>query len=114
MKVLGFKLTNSTSFAKSVFSTGFIQKTVKVDLHVRFNHTYPQRNQHQKTLEDSRGLRAEVERQRLPGEAGRPHLHAARPPGPTCQPLLRMSVLHCLLNCIYAILLSRFDPRVQN
>ena len=39
---------------------------------------------------------------------------AARPPGPTYQPLLRMSVLHRLLDWIYAVLLSRFDPTVQN
>ena len=32
-----------------------------MDLHVRFNRAYPQRNGHHKTLEDSRGLRAEVE-----------------------------------------------------
>ena len=42
-KGLGFKLTNSMSFGESVFSIGFIKKTVKVDLHVRFNRAYPQR-----------------------------------------------------------------------
>ena len=41
-KGLGFKLTNSMSFGESIFSTGFIQKTIKVDLHVRFNCAYPQ------------------------------------------------------------------------
>ena len=41
----GFKLINSTSFGESVFSTGFIQKTVKVDLDVRLNRAYPQRKQ---------------------------------------------------------------------
>ena len=45
-KGLGFKLTNSTSFGESVISAGFIQKTVKVDQHVRFNRVYPQRNGH--------------------------------------------------------------------
>ena len=53
------------SFGKSIFLAGFIQKTIKVDPHVRFNCTYPQRNGDQKTLEDSRGLYTEVERQRL-------------------------------------------------
>ena len=48
------------SFGESVFSAGFIQKTVKVDLDVRLNRVYPQRNGHQKTLEDSRGLCAKV------------------------------------------------------
>ena len=38
---LGFKLTNSMSFVESVFSAGFIQKTVKVDLDVRLNRAYP-------------------------------------------------------------------------
>ena len=33
----GFKLTNFTSFGESIFSIGFIQKTVKVDLDVRIN-----------------------------------------------------------------------------
>ena len=64
------------SFGESVFSIRFIQKTVKVDLHVRFNRTYLQQNGHQKTLEDSRGLHAEIERQRLLGGAGLPHLQA--------------------------------------
>ena len=64
------------SFGESVISTVFIQKTIKVDLHVRFNCAYPQRNGHQKTLEDSRGLRIEAERQRLQGGAGQPHLLA--------------------------------------
>ena len=40
-KGLGFKLANSTSFGESVFSVGFIQKTVKVDQDVRFNCAYP-------------------------------------------------------------------------
>ena len=61
------------SFGESVISAGCIQKTIKVDLDVRVNHAYPHQNGHQKTLEDSRGLHAEVERQRLP----RPHLQAA-------------------------------------
>ena len=85
------------SFGESIFSTGLIQKTVKVDLHVRFNCAYPQRNGHQKTLEDSRGLHTEA-------EGKTPLGGAARPLGPTYQPLVVMSVLHSLLGCIYAIL----------
>ena len=65
-KGLGVKLTNSTSFGESAFSVGFIQKTVKVDLHVRFNCAYPQRNGHQNVPEDSRGLHTEAESERLP------------------------------------------------
>ena len=48
-------------FGESMISTGFIQKTVKVDLHVRFNCAYPQRNGHLKTLEDSGGLHTKAE-----------------------------------------------------
>ena len=62
------------SFGESVISVGFIQKTIKVDLDVRVNHAYPQRNGHQKTLEDSRGLHIEAEPEGLPGGATRPHL----------------------------------------
>ena len=42
---VGFKQTNSMSFSESVFSVGFIQKTIKVDLYVRFNCAYTQRNE---------------------------------------------------------------------
>ena len=87
------------SFGKSIFFAGFIQKTVKVDLHVRFNRAYPQRKWPQKVLEDSRGLHTEAD-----GEAGQPL-------GPTYQPSIAMLVLHRLLDCIYAIYSSRFDPR---
>ena len=65
---------NSMSFGESVFSAGFIQKTVKVDLDVRFNCDIPQQNGHQKVLEDSRGLHTEAKDERLPSGAGRPHL----------------------------------------
>ena len=91
------------SFGEYIFFTGFIQKTVKVDLHVRFNRTYPQRNGHQKTLEDSRGLRAEAEMQRLLGGVSWTHLQADRPLGPTVSLRVVMSVLHRLLGCIYAV-----------
>ena len=37
-KGLGFKLTNSISFGESIFTIGFIQKTIKVDLDVRINY----------------------------------------------------------------------------
>ena len=73
-KGLGFKLTNSMSFGEFVFSTGFIQKTVKVDLHVRINCAYPQRNKHQKVPKDSKGLHAKVEPEWLLGGADQPHL----------------------------------------
>jgi hypothetical protein len=49
------------NFGESVSSAGFIQKTVKVDLHVKINYAYPQRNGHQKVPEDLRGHHTEVE-----------------------------------------------------
>ena len=82
------------SFGESIFSTGFIQKTVKVDLHVGINRAYPPRHKHQNTLKDSRGLHIEVE----------PHLQAGQPMGPIVSVRITMLVLYRLLGCIYAIL----------
>ena len=65
------------SFGESIFSTGFMQKTVKVDLDVRFNHAYPQRKQSQKVPEDSRRHHTEAKGEApLGGARGRP-----APPG---------------------------------
>ena len=91
------------SFGKSVFSIGFIPKTVKVDLHVGINCAYPQQNGHQKTLEDSRGLHSEADLEWLPGGAGWTHLQAARLLGPPVSLYVTILVLHHLLGCIYAI-----------
>ena len=81
-KVQGFKLINSMSFGESMISIGFIQKTIKVDLHVRFNAFL-----HRET--DTRRFQRTPRRDREQGVArwGRPappgdHL----PPRPTCQP----------------------------
>jgi hypothetical protein len=60
------------SFGKSEFFVGSIQKTIKVELYVRINHTYPQWDRHQKDLEDTRGHHTEAERRRLLGGAGQP------------------------------------------
>ena len=49
------------SFGESVFSAGFIQKTVKVDQDIRLNRAYPLQKQPQKVLEDSRGLHTQAE-----------------------------------------------------
>jgi hypothetical protein len=62
------------SFGESIFSVGFIQNTIKVDLDVRINHVYPPRNRHQKTLEDTIGHHTETEPEWLPSGTGRPHL----------------------------------------
>ena len=95
------------SFGESEFSAVFIQKTIKVDQDVRFNHAYPQRKQPQKVPEDSRGLHTEAKGEASLGGAGQPL-------GPTCQPPVAMLVLHHLLDCIYVIYSSRFYPRAQD
>jgi hypothetical protein len=60
------------NFGESVSSAGFIQKTIKVDLHVKINYAYPQQNGHQKVLEDSRGHHTEAEDEAPPAPlAGR-------------------------------------------
>ena len=107
MKVYVFKLINFTSFGESVFAGEFTLKTIKEGLFINANHIYPQRNRCGKTLEDSRRQTTEAEGRWLP-------CGAARPPRPTSQPLLRMSVLHRLLDFIYVVFSSRFNPRVQN
>jgi hypothetical protein len=58
-----------------MFTAGFIQQTVKVDIYIRVNRAYPQRNRHQKDLEDSRGHHTVVGPERLPGGAARPRPH---------------------------------------
>ena len=84
-----------------------------MDLDVRLNHAYPQQKQPQKVLEDSRGLHTEAKGEAPPGGTSRPHLLVGQPLGPTCQPPVVMSVLHRLLDCIYAIYSSQFDPRAH-
>ena len=95
------------SFGESVFSVGFIWKTIKGDLFIKGNYGIPPCKQRGKILEDSRRLSTKDRAETLTWEAGRPM-------GPMCQPPLRMLVLHRLLDCIYAILSSRFDLRAQN
>ena len=91
------------SFGESIFSARFIQKTVKADLDVRLNHAYPQQKQ---LPEGSRRLKRTPHQSR-----GWPYLYSSWPLGPTCQPPVAMLVLHHLLDCIYVIYSSRFDPR---
>ena len=57
----GFKLTISTSFGESMFSAGLFQKTIKEDQNIKLNHDYPQRNQLQKFLEDTRSHATEAD-----------------------------------------------------
>jgi hypothetical protein len=83
---------NSTSFGKSVISTGYIQKTIKADLHVRVNYAIPLRNLCEKVLEDSRGHHTEARGRTLPCGAGWPKLQAAQPLSPPVSLLIAMSV----------------------
>ena len=62
------------SFGESMFSAGFIQKSIKVDPTVRFNHAYSQRKQLQKVPEDTRGQPIEEDRERMPDGASWPYL----------------------------------------
>ena len=91
------------SFGESMFSAGFIQKTIKGDLFVKGNYGIPPRNRHGKNLEDSRRRITEAKPMSLTCGAGRPHLEAALPVGPPCQPPVVTSVLHLLLGCIYVV-----------
>ena len=101
---LGVKLTNSMSFGESIFSAGFIKKTIMVDLHVRFNRAYPPRNGHKKTLEHFRRQIIKAKTEALLGGARRPHLQARQPLGPPVSLCIAMSILHHLLGCIDAVL----------
>jgi hypothetical protein len=95
-----------------MFARGFIQKTVMEDLFIKVNHVYLQRNQCGKTLEHSGRQPTKEDLEGLTCGAGWPYLQASWPMGPTCHGLLRMMVLHRLQDCIYTVLLSRFDPTV--
>jgi hypothetical protein len=53
---------------------GYIQKTVKADLHVRVNYAIPLWNLCGKVLEESRGHHTEAGGRTLPCGAARPHL----------------------------------------
>jgi hypothetical protein len=70
------------SFAESMISVGYIQKTIKEDLHVRGNHEIPLRELCGKTLEDSRGLSTKAGHETLPRGASQPHLQATWSSGP--------------------------------
>jgi hypothetical protein len=97
-----------------VFLAGFNQKTAKEDLFVKENRVILQDKQRGKTLEDSKSFSTEAEPKPLLGGAGRSHMQADRPVGPTISLRIAMSVLHRLKDHIYAVHLSRFDPRVQD
>ena len=69
-----FKLINSMSFGESVFSAGFIHKTVKGDIFVKGNYGIPPHKQRGKILEDTRRLSNEADPEGLPCGADQPHL----------------------------------------
>jgi hypothetical protein len=95
-KGLGFKLTNSMSLGESVISAGYIQKTIKGDLHVRGNLRIPPQELRGKTLEDSKRLSTEAHPEGIP-------CGADQPVGSPHQPLVATLVSHHLLSCISAI-----------
>ena len=64
------------SFGESMFSAGFIQKTIEEDQNIKVNHAYPQRKLPQKVPEDLRRHHTEAKTEALPGGAGQPHLQA--------------------------------------
>ena len=91
------------SFDEYIFCTGFIQKTIKVDLDVRLNRDNPWDKQHQKVLEDSRGHHTKAEGERPLGGADRSHPQTGWSGVPPVSLCIAMSVLHHLLGCIYAV-----------
>ena len=65
------------SFGESVFSAGFIQKSVKGDLFIKGNYGILPRNHRGKTLEDSRRRITKTEPMSLTCGADQPHREAA-------------------------------------
>ena len=96
------------SFGEYVFSTGFIQKTVKADLHVRINCAYPPRNGHQKVLEDSKGHHTKVGVKGLAPPIGR------LAPRATHQPRLRYVGSSPSPRLHLHRSLGQFDPRAHD
>ena len=72
MKVLGFKLINSTSIGESVFLAEFNQKTAKADLIIKGKYGVLPWYLHGKTLEGSRSHVTEAEGHPLTGGTHRP------------------------------------------
>jgi hypothetical protein len=108
---LEFKLINSTSFDESLFSAGLFQKTTKRDLFVKGKFRIKIRHIHEKTLEDMRRHRNEVESEGLPSGAGRPHLQPTRPLWDSSMSF--WSILPPSLRMHFSCTSSRFDPRAH-
>ena len=62
------------SFGESVFSVGFIQKTVKGDQFVKGNYRITPLKQRGKILEDSKRLSTEADHEGLPCGPDKTHL----------------------------------------
>jgi hypothetical protein len=88
---LGFKLTNSMSFDKSLFSTGLFQKTTNKDLFVKGKFGIKIQHICEKTLEDMRRHRNEAGGEGLPSGADQPQLQATWPPRGFLHELLEYS-----------------------
>ena len=98
------------SFGESIFSSGFIQKIVKADLHVRINRAYSSRNEHQKVPEDT------TPKQEPRGCSwGQPTQPAGRPaPRATRQPPLYYVGSPPPPRLYLHRSLSQFDPRAHD
>jgi hypothetical protein len=71
-----------------VISAGYIQKTIKEDLHVMVNYANPPWNQRGKVQDNTRRHHTMMDPKKLPGGAGRPHHDATWPPvGTAISPL---------------------------
>ena len=71
------------SFGEFVFVGGFNQKTIKGDIFVKVNHVYSRWYLLGKSLEHFRRQPTEADLEGMTYGAGRPHLQAGRPVGPT-------------------------------
>jgi hypothetical protein len=94
-KGLEFKLINSTSFGESMFSAGFIQKTIKGDLFVKRDYGIPPQKivwkdsrRHQKMHHRSLGQTA-TKVGRLAQALGRPACFGVRLPSAVSYTFLR-------------------------
>jgi hypothetical protein len=84
-----FEITN---IGESVISAGYIQKTIKEDLHVRVNYANLPRNRRGKVLDDTKRYHTAMDPKKLSGRASQPHHDATRPPvGTAVSPLLECS-----------------------
>jgi hypothetical protein len=86
-----------------MISAGYIQKTIKADLHVRSNNAIPPWNLHEKVLEDSRRLSTEVDLEGWHVGLAGPTCKTASFVGPSVSLPIAVAIPHRLLGCIYVV-----------